>query len=100
MKKVTKIFSGVVAAATLATGVGSVAVSVKATATLYGDVDNNGVVEMSDYIALGKYLNGTTDLINIDNADVNNNAIISEADYNILGAFMLKKIKVLPYKGN
>ncbi len=73
-------------------------VSAAETAVLYGDVNGDGAVNLSDSIALAKAINGIAVLSNYKPADVNCNLIIDIVDYDILQAYLVRTITSLPYE--
>lgn len=49
---------------------------------LLGDANDDGTVDVADYVAVGHYIKGTTpDNWNATNADVNGDGIVNVADY-------------------
>lgn len=78
----------------------TVPMTVNAENTMYGDVDCDGALGISDYLALNRFLRGQVDLANMKNADVNDNGFISKADCSILLDYMVGTLTELPYNGN
>lgn len=68
-----------------------------ATASFLGDVNCDGKLDMSDTVALGKYLLGNYALADYENADTNANGIIDTIDNQILLSFLIGNIPSLPY---
>ncbi len=66
---------------------------------LLGDVNSDGVISLSDQIALNKFLNGYYDLRNVYIADLNENYVIDIVDCKILSMFLNRNITELPYHG-
>lgn len=73
---------------------------VSADEILYGDINNDGVVNISDVISFNKYLSGIYDLYNYEVADVNCNCIIDAVDSEILCDYVILLIDELPYMNN
>lgn len=70
-----------------------------AAATLYGDVDGNGSITLSDAITLNKFLAGQGYLLDTAPADVNLSGTIDALDVQILMDFIIQKLGSLPYTG-
>lgn len=70
---------------------------VSADGILYGDLNNNGAVDLTDCICLNKYLKGKGELLNYEVADVNCSYTIDIVDSEILTAYAIGTIKTLPY---
>lgn len=95
MKRILKSFvSAFVTVCTCA----AIAMPVFATGNvLYGDVNNDGIVSLSDLVSLGKYLQGKVELVNYNVADVNVNYVIDIIDYKLLNDYIVELIPSLPY---
>lgn len=98
MKKLKRLVSTVFAVLMTATVSGMMPVS--ADEIVYGDINNDGVVNISDMIAFNKYLNGIYDLYDYEVADINCNCIIDAVDSEILYAYVTLLIDELPYTNN
>lgn len=67
--------------------------------SIYGDVNNNGVVDISDVSALNLYLSGarSASSINMRYADVDQNTVIDVNDIKTLRAYINHNISSLPF---
>lgn len=74
--------------------------TIVSSATLFGDVDGNGTINISDVVALNKFLNGKGVLKNYNDADANVNGILDSVDAAILLDFVVGNIKSIPYLGD
>jgi len=100
-KKLAAIFAAVAIAATpVSTLTASAEDSVDATTTtIYGDINSDGSITLSDSIAFEKVLNGQYTLSDYTVADLNVNYVVDAADKQILLAFLMQVISTLPYTG-
>jgi len=100
-KKLAAIFAAVAIAATpVSTLMASAEDSVDATTTtIYGDINSDGSITLSDSIAFEKVLNGQYTLSDYTVADLNVNYVVDAADKQILLAFLMQVISTLPYTG-
>ena len=96
MRKKYKFFSMLTAFLCSVTLIGSVA-SLSSVALSYGDVNGDGVLSLSDTVALSQYLSGKGVLLDYAIADLNLNCVIDAVDSQILLAFIAEKIHELPY---
>lgn len=66
---------------------------------VYGDVNNNGSVDLTDLSLLSMYLTGSTSAnsINKKYADVDQNTVIDVNDVKVLRAFISYSVSSLPY---
>lgn len=64
-----------------------------------GDVNSDGKVNLSDQVALSKYLNGRMELPDYSKADMNADHVIDAIDSKIFTNYMGEKISSLPYMG-
>lgn len=64
-----------------------------------GDVNSDGKVNLSDQVALSKYLNGRMELPDYSKADMNADHIVDAIDSKIFTNYMGEKISSLPYMG-
>ncbi len=76
-----------------------VAESVAVSAANCGDVNNDGIISLSDLVALTKYLDGIYELVDYSVADTNANYIVDYVDSLILNAYIVESIPSLPYTG-
>ncbi len=97
MKILGKIISCLVAAA-LYTG----CITTVSASTIYGDVNNDGLVDIVDVSQLSMYLSGCVrpSRINARYADVDQNAVIDVNDLKTLEAYISHGITSLPYSEN
>jgi len=100
-KKLAAIFAAVAIAATpVSTLTASAEDSVDATTTtIYGDINSDGSITLSDSVAFEKVLNGQYTLSDYTVADLNVNYVVDAADKQILLAFLMQVISTLPYTG-
>jgi hypothetical protein len=63
----------------------------------YGDLNDDGVVDMLDNVVLNRYLVGMYALYNCEAADLNCNGVIDTVDSQIMAAYLVMNIKQLPY---
>lgn len=98
MKTIRKSLTACAALACSVVMLGAMHLPASAT-TLYGDVNGDGSINLSDSIALSKFLSGQCELSNYDAADVNANYIVDSVDVKILNAFLTHSITSLPYLG-
>jgi aryl-phospho-beta-D-glucosidase BglC (GH1 family) len=63
---------------------------------LYGDVNDDGNVNSTDYALLKRYLLSSNQSINTETADINNSGTIDSTDYAILKRYLLGLIEELP----
>ncbi|MDP4176949.1 MAG: glycoside hydrolase family 9 protein [Bacillota bacterium] len=65
-----------------------------------GDVNNDGRINVLDYLLLGKAVNGKVTLTGdkLKNADTNADGTITSADLTALRYYLTRKVKALPYK--
>lgn len=95
MKKIRSIITSSLAIACTAVMIGSASVPASAT-NLYGDVNGDGRIDLSDSITYGKYLRGEGVLSNYTVADLNQNYVIDGVDQEILLAFLVGSIHSIP----
>lgn len=98
MKSKNKFLSVCTSAALLSTMLGAMPTMSASAANLIGDVNCDGSINMSDNVALNRYLNGMCELSNLTNADTNANYVIDTLDSKVLLAFLTGTISTLPYK--
>lgn len=96
MKTIRKSLTACAALACSVVMLGAMHLPASAT-TLYGDVNGDGSINLSDSIALNKFLSGKCELPNYDAADVNANHVVDHVDGTILSAFLNRIISSLPY---
>ena len=58
---------------------------------LEGDANTDGTVDISDYIAVGKYIIDSTNYINKDNCDLNSDGKINTLDLALLREVVLQQ---------
>lgn len=94
MKKLTSIMCTLCLAA-----IPAASMPANAAATVYGDVNNNGEVEIGDCILLNKYLTGQipSSGINMKNADVDMNAVLDVNDAKVIMDSIVGLVPSLPY---
>lgn len=100
-KRINKILSAMTAtcmAAAMAVPYSNAEVSA-AVAWKCGDVNSDGKVNLSDQVALSKYLNGRMELPDYSKADMNADHIVDAIDSKIFTNYMGEKISSLPYMG-
>ncbi|MDO4157292.1 MAG: dockerin type I domain-containing protein [Oscillospiraceae bacterium] len=95
MRKLKRLVTTVFIAAFIVAMAGIMPVS--ADGILYGDINNDGSVNLMDCICINKYLKGRCDLLNYETADVNCSYTIDIVDSDILTAYTVGNINVLPY---
>lgn len=71
----------------------------QASAASYGDINCDGAINLSDTVALNKYLAGMVVLNDYTIADLNQNNVIDVVDVLILQDFLTHRIPSLPYTG-
>ncbi|MCC8110082.1 MAG: dockerin type I domain-containing protein [Ruminococcus sp.] len=100
-KKLAAIFAAVAIAATpVSTLTASAENSLDVTTTtIYGDINSDGSITLSDSVAFEKVLNGQYTLSDYTVADLNVNYVVDAADKQILLAFLMQVISTLPYTG-
>lgn len=98
MKFKSKLLAACTSAALLSAMFGAVPIMSASAANLIGDVNCDGSVNLSDNVALNRYLNGMCELSNLTNADTNANYVIDVLDSKVLLAFLTGTIHTLPYK--
>ncbi len=69
----------------------------KASAAILGDINGDNTINISDAIALGRYLSGQYTLSDYSISDLNVNYVIDVVDQQILLAFLVGIIDSLPY---
>lgn len=96
MKLFRKVTSSIL---TLALGVSIFPASIqKVGATnICGDVNDNGVVDVTDASILSQYLLANLGSINLKNSDVDKNAVIDINDVKTIQAYIFRSISALPY---
>lgn len=95
MKKLKRLVTAAFVVTLTAAMTGMMPVS--ADGILYGDINNNGSVDLTDCICLNKYLKGKGDILNYEIADVNCSYTIDIVDSEILTAYTVGNINALPY---
>lgn len=95
MKKLKRLVTAAFVVTLTAAMTGMMPVS--ADGILYGDINNNGSVDLTDCICLNKYLKGKGDILNYEVADVNCSYTIDIVDSEILTAYTVGNINALPY---
>lgn len=94
MKTITKkLVSLLTAACICAAG----AVPMNASATIVGDVNNDGAVSLLDVTALNKYLAGQIEIVDLSAADATGNYVVNFYDSTILQQYILDAVSSLPY---
>lgn len=94
MKTITKkLVSLLTAACICAAG----AVPMNASATIVGDVNNDGSVSLLDVTVLNKYLAGQIEIVDLSAADATGNYVVNFYDSTILQQYILDAISSLPY---
>ncbi|MBO5226542.1 MAG: dockerin type I repeat-containing protein [Ruminococcus sp.] len=73
------------------------AVPMNASATIVGDVNNDGAVSLLDVTALNKYLLGKVELVSYDAADATGNYVINVVDSLVIQKYVIGTIYSLPY---
>ena len=96
MKKIIRILTTLTALACSCVMLGATGLTGVA-AMLYGDVDNNGSISLSDIITLNKFLAGKGVLQHEAASDVNANGVIDAVDVEILSDFLVHIVTELPY---
>lgn len=99
MKKIKKMLAACIATVLAGVMIGAVSAPSASAAVIYGDANNDGIINLSDSIALSKYLSGQCVLSNYTAVDLNVNYVIDAVDQQILLAFLIQSIKSLPYTG-
>ncbi|WP_295214386.1 dockerin type I repeat-containing protein [Ruminococcus sp.] len=97
MKFKKRLLSVCTSAALLGTILGAMPTMSVSAVNLIGDVNCDGSVNLSDNVALNRYLNGMCELSNLTNADTNANYVIDVVDSKVLLAFLTGTINTLPY---
>lgn len=64
----------------------------------YGDVNNDGNVDIFDLVLIRQYLLGMVNNINFEMSDLNCDYMINLVDFEILQAYLLGEIPQLPVK--
>ena len=96
MKRILKSFVSALVAVCACT---AIAMPVFATGNvLYGDVNQDGIVSMSDIVIFNKYLLGRCDITNYTAADVNQNYLLDYVDRDLIQAYLVQLISALPYQ--
>lgn len=95
MKKLKRLVTTVFIAAFIVAMAGTMPVS--ADGILYGDLNNDGTVNLMDCICMNKYLKGKCDLLNYETADINCSYTIDIVDSDILINYATDNIDALPY---
>ncbi len=67
-----------------------------ATSYKNGDVNNDGVVSLSDITTFGKYLTGRCDIVNYAAADVNRDFLLDHEDSALIQKFIVEIVDELP----
>lgn len=96
MKKIKKMFAACMATLIAGATLGSIS-ALSSSATILGDVNNDGKLDVSDVVTLNKFLAGEGVLSNYNVADTNANGIIDGVDSTILMAFLVHEINRLPH---
>lgn len=99
MRKMKKWLAASVATLLIGTMTWNVG-TIVSSATLFGDVDGNSTINISDVVALNKFLNGKGVLKKYSDADVNVNGILDSVDAAILLDFVVGNIESIPYLGD
>lgn len=99
MKKIRRILSACVATVMAGVMIGAVSAPSASAAVIYGDVNMNGSVDITDAVALNQYIAGRCEITNYTVADLNANYIIDRIDSIILLSFLTHSINTLPYYG-
>lgn len=75
------------------------AVTVDAATRIYGDADNNGVVDIGDVIYVSRFISGMVPAqnLNIKYADVDQNTVIDVNDAQIILSSLIGRVESLPY---
>lgn len=96
MKSIIKRISASVVAACMGA---AMSIPINASAYVCGDVNNDGVVSMTDTVTLNKYLAGMVDLVSYEAADVTDNGIINVIDSLVLTRHLAQQddYAVLPH---
>jgi len=68
---------------------------------VYGDLNNDGRTNSTDYSLMKRYLLGSISFTNeqLKAADVNLDGKVNSSDYTVLRRFLLGSIDLLPYNG-
>ena len=69
-------------------------------APLYGDVNNDGSVNSTDYALLKRYILGTGTISDLTVADVNGDGAVNSTDYALIKRYILGSISVFPVDEN
>lgn len=103
MKQIKKLFqkaariaaAGSIAAVSLA----AMPAATASASTLYGDVNNDGSVNITDSVSLNRYLAGMIPAsdINMKYTDVDKNMVIDVNDSKVLSGFLVQTVSTLPY---
>ena len=99
MKRFLKRMTGFLSAVCLtAVSLASMPVTVSAT-NILGDINNDGYIDITDSVALNRYLAGLVPAssINLRNADLDRNVVIDVNDSKIFMSFLLGTIDEIPY---
>ncbi len=94
MKTITKKLISILTAACICAA-GTMPMS--ASATIVGDVNNDGAVSLLDVTALNKYLLGKVELVSYDAADATGNYVINVVDSLVIQKYVIGTISSLPY---
>lgn len=94
MKIFSKAIAGVIAL-TMCKGM----IPVVSASSIYGDVNNNGIVDLTDLSSLNLYLTGSSSAsnINMKYSDVDQNTVIDVNDVKTLRAFFTHSVSSLPH---
>ena len=99
MKRFLKRMTGFLSAVCLtAVSLASMPVTVSAT-NILGDINNDGYIDITDSVALNRYLAGLVPAssINLRNADLDRNVVIDVNDSKIFMSFLMGTIDEIPY---
>ena len=99
MKKLNfrKWLSAGIASVIAGTMIGTMATTTASATTYVGDVNGDGYVQITDVVALNRFLAGQGVLSDYTVADTNANYVIDNVDAVILQAFLIHSISSLPY---
>lgn len=73
--------------------------STAASGVLYGDINRDGTISISDSVCLSKFINGGCDIDDYTVADLNGNGVIDIVDNKILLMFLTGSVPSIPYYG-
>lgn len=99
MKKIKKIFAACMATLIAGATLGSMSALSSSAALMLGDVNCDGSIDITDVVALNRYLAGRCELKSDFTPDTNQNYIIDQVDVLILEMFLTREIISLPYTG-